>query len=192
MAKKRLKIDQLAKLRQFTTGMDVEKYLSSEFRQLIRALEQGYIQTDEVDPTSIYNAGINKKESGDCGGFSTASGLAVDVTNLSVQITTTGKKVWIGLVWSGVAGNNSSLQTDAAGTVASADYYILRDSTEISRQSLVTQIGAATSALIRVPGSILYCVEHDLPAGTYTYKVQAKSITGTARVSHSKLQVYEF
>jgi hypothetical protein len=48
MAKKKLKIDQLAKLRQFTKGMNVEEFLSDQFRQIIRALEQAYVDQDEV------------------------------------------------------------------------------------------------------------------------------------------------
>ncbi len=47
MAKKKLKIDQLAKLRQFTPGMDASQYLSTEFRQLIRALEQSGVDLSE-------------------------------------------------------------------------------------------------------------------------------------------------
>lgn len=54
MAKKKLKIDQLAKLRQFAPGMDVEKFLASEYRQVIRAIEQAYVETDDaVDPTDL-------------------------------------------------------------------------------------------------------------------------------------------
>lgn len=45
MAKKRLKNDQLAKLRQFQKGMNVEDYLFNEHRQVIRALEESYIDT---------------------------------------------------------------------------------------------------------------------------------------------------
>ena len=51
MAKKRLKNDQLAKLRQFQKGMNVEDYLSNEHRQVIRALEESYINTDDIDLT---------------------------------------------------------------------------------------------------------------------------------------------
>jgi hypothetical protein len=53
MAKQKLKIDQLAKLRQFKPGMDPSAFLSTEFRQIVRALEQAYIETDGEPPFTI-------------------------------------------------------------------------------------------------------------------------------------------
>lgn len=50
MAKKRLKNDQLAKLRQFQKGMDVEDYLQNQHRQVIRALEESYVVGDDLTP----------------------------------------------------------------------------------------------------------------------------------------------
>lgn len=45
MANQKLKIDQLAKLRQYKAGDDVSQFMSTQFRQIIRALEQAYIPT---------------------------------------------------------------------------------------------------------------------------------------------------
>lgn len=56
MAKKRLKNDHLAKLRQFKKGMDVEEFLSSEHRQVIRALEESYVIGDDLSPYATNDA----------------------------------------------------------------------------------------------------------------------------------------
>jgi len=43
--KKPVKIDALSKLRQFTKGMDVEDFLSTEYRQVQKALEKSYTKS---------------------------------------------------------------------------------------------------------------------------------------------------
>lgn len=50
MARNKLRIDQLAKLRQFRNGDDINDFLRTQFRQIVRALEQAY-----VDPTDLSN-----------------------------------------------------------------------------------------------------------------------------------------
>lgn len=65
MVNKKLKINKLAKLRQFSPGMDVEKFLSGEFRQFVRAIEE---------------AGI------DLSGFSRCDFLATKVDSFSIGI----------------------------------------------------------------------------------------------------------
>lgn len=52
MAKKRLKIDSLAKLRQYTQEQDPAQFLSTEWRQVVRALEQAYVETDAATNTT--------------------------------------------------------------------------------------------------------------------------------------------
>lgn len=56
MSKMKLKIDQLAKLRQFTVGMDPSQFLATEFRQVIKALEQAYVDTSSgSSKVTIFN-----------------------------------------------------------------------------------------------------------------------------------------
>lgn len=62
--RKKLKIDQLAKLRQFTPGMDVEKFLSSEFRQIVRALEQSGIDLSDYPTLEDLSSSISNAVSG--------------------------------------------------------------------------------------------------------------------------------
>jgi len=56
MAKKRLKNDHLAKLRQFKRGMNVEDYLENQHRQVIRALEESYVVGDDLSPYATNDA----------------------------------------------------------------------------------------------------------------------------------------
>ena len=56
MAKKRLKNDHLAKLRQFKKGMNVEDYLENQHRQVIRALEESYVVGDDLTPYATNEA----------------------------------------------------------------------------------------------------------------------------------------
>jgi hypothetical protein len=77
MAKKPLKIDQLAKLRQFKPGTDPGEFLSTQWRQVARALEQAYVVTE--DSTATTTQGINKNP-----GF-----FAVDTTTRSSSGTIT-------------------------------------------------------------------------------------------------------
>lgn len=68
---KKLKFAGLSKLRQFSQGMDVEKYLTGEFRQILRSLEDG-----GVDLTDIQNS-INSVASKSAGFY------AVNVNTIS-------------------------------------------------------------------------------------------------------------
>lgn len=52
MAKSRIKIDELAKLRQFKKGDNVDDFLSTQFRQVVRAIEQAYVRTTDSTTTS--------------------------------------------------------------------------------------------------------------------------------------------
>lgn len=57
MAKSKLKINQLAKLRQFSQGQDPGEFLQTEWRQVVRALEQAYV--DVADSSSTNSQTIN-------------------------------------------------------------------------------------------------------------------------------------
>lgn len=56
MAKKPLKIDSLAKLRQYTKEQDPAQFLSTEWRQVVRALEQAYVETDAPNSSTAIPA----------------------------------------------------------------------------------------------------------------------------------------
>lgn len=52
MAKKPLKLQTLAKLRQFSQGMDPGEFLKTEWRQVTRALEQAYVNVEDSSSSS--------------------------------------------------------------------------------------------------------------------------------------------
>lgn len=57
MAKKKLQIETLAKLRQFAQGMDPAVFLSTEWRQVTRALEQAHVNIDDPTFTTVGQVG---------------------------------------------------------------------------------------------------------------------------------------
>lgn len=74
MAKKRLKNDHLAKLRQFKKGMNVEDYLENQHRQVIRALEESYVVGDDLSPYATNDA-LNSVASSIASALPTVSGV---------------------------------------------------------------------------------------------------------------------
>lgn len=112
------------------------------------------------------------------GTFTTTSTSAVDVTNLSVTITTTGRPVRIQLISSAEAATSVVGVTNGSGSSAAEGRFLLyRDAVLISRDGLRIQIGSGgTSPTIQVPPANFSCVDI-VSAGTYTYKLQALTTT---------------
>jgi len=146
--------------------------------------------------------------SGASGNFSTTAATFVDVTNLSVTITTSGRPVQILLTGDGTpvdltpsgidsteqgcyfGWNNSSGGANGAATVG---FRILRDSTSL----IETSMQNSTEPLAPNYMSRTSIEQVDgVAAGTYTYKFQAVAIDGTSssqpvRVQGMKLVAYE-
>lgn len=92
--RKKLKIDQLAKLRQFTPGMDVEKFLSSEFRQIVRAIEQSGIDLDDYLTAEQVQNAISSPSTGKSDLYATnGSSFAVGVVPLLNRVLNSGEIV---------------------------------------------------------------------------------------------------
>ncbi len=115
--------------------------------------------------------------------FSTSSTSFVDVTDLTVTITTTGRPVFVGLV-----GDNGLVSATSSWHITSnAISYIamVRDSTQIYSAAFSTQ-GLGQD----IPSSSVNCI--DFPAaGTYTYKVQMRVNANSAILYYTSLCVYE-
>lgn len=110
--------------------------------------------------------------------FATTSTSYVDVTNLSISVTTYGRPVYIGLVPDGnvTPGNLAALGAlGSSNTILEAEYQILRGSTTIAETISGIVAGGNGANSLRtetMPGSLF---QIDNPtAGTYTYKVQVK------------------
>jgi hypothetical protein len=184
-----------------TTGKGVQIPTAGVVDSAITAIK---IATNAVTTVKILDANVTKAKlaalgqqisSSDSGSFTDTSGTDVDVTNLSVSITTTGRPVFIGII-----GNNNVGGSYVAAIATnnfpaphpSALIKFVRDSTVITTHLLESLIsGAAGSNLsITVPPSSFFHIE--VPsAGTYTYKVQANSGTGSIFVNECNLIAYE-
>lgn len=139
-------------------------------------------------------ASVGQQLSSSCSIFSTTSISLVDITNLTVTITTTGRPVVIALLADGspnasyiYAGKNSTSLGSMYATFA-----IVRDSTVISRHLLSETFAATTDTKSKLsPSSSINHIDV-VAAGTYTYKLQAKADTNlTASVGYAKLIAYE-
>jgi hypothetical protein len=142
--------------------------------------------------TNANLAAVGQQVSLSSGVASTGSTTPVNITNLSVTITTTGRPVMVGLI-PDTSGNESSIGANL-GSGASADGLInySRGATVIAQiQLLVGFAGSSQVSTIRVPppGFILDVVG----AGTYTYTIQAyvPSPGSTALVTNCVLVAYE-
>lgn len=127
--------------------------------------------------------------------FSTSSGTAADVTNLSVTITTTGRPVFVGVIPDGNTSNRCMATCSKASAGSNVcDFFIVKTSTNIGVFSLQLSVGATPAGTIysNQPCGAIHTI--DTPAaGTYTYKVQAKSgdNSTTAGLTYATLIAYE-
>lgn len=134
-------------------------------------------------------ASVGQQISSSSGAFTTASSSYVDVTNLSVAITTTGRPVILMLIagdytqncYVGVTGTTDPLKMELA---------FVRDSTTITDMWFETPGTSASSRLASWGAGQCHI---DTPAaGTYTYKVQIRDPNSVdARAYHLKLVAYE-
>jgi hypothetical protein len=119
------------------------------------------------------------------GAFTTSSNFAVDVTNLTVTITTTGRPVVLVVQPDGtspIAAFEAYGTGDSAGTVK-----FLRGASTIAEFLAPTATVSATASL----PALLFV--DAVAAGTYTYKVQAFStnVVGVLHLSNAVLMAYE-
>lgn len=147
-----------------------------------------------------YISAVGQQISNACGDFTYGPNATyADVTNLSVSITTTGKPVYIGLIYdtaqtvSGVVEANDN----GSGTnfVLDMGIKILRGATTIYTTQIYDSSFSNNVVRITLPLGLVNTI--DVPsAGTYTYKMQVNAVTGggfatQARVRHAKLIAYE-
>jgi hypothetical protein len=138
----------------------------------------------------------NYQLSSSSGTFSTTSGSYVDVTNLTVTITTTGRPVMVGLTHDQSAnlGQFGAFESPPNSGAIGLLYKILRDASTVSEGLVNGQFDQAVGENhIYIPASSV--VVFDVPsAGTYTYKMQVLSQaagTGEVQVSYAKLYAVE-
>jgi len=129
----------------------------------------GGIADSAVTRTKL--ASVGQQSSSSSGIFITTSSTYVDVTNLSISITTTGRPVVITLIPDGTSSSAYVTISDNGGSNYDCNLKIVRDATDISVHRIGIQSGRDQ---VPIPPGAIYMI--DTPsAGTYTYKVQAVS-----------------
>lgn len=125
--------------------------------------------------------------SGSSGVFSNATTTMMDVTNLSVTITTSGRPVVVALMGNTSGGYVGITTASSAGPTAF--FQVVRGVTAIA----LFDASTVTSGQVFVPCGSVSCVDV-VGAGTYTYKLQiatASNIGTDAVVGNSQLIAYE-
>lgn len=127
--------------------------------------------------------------------FSTSSTSFVDVTALTVTLTTTGRPVWIGLMpgTDSTTGSAAQLTTSvSAGTSTAAQLKVVRDSTDIAFWLVGESIGASAIQIVsRYACSSFTCI--DIPsAGSHTYKFQVKAVGTSVSLNFVKVSLVAY
>jgi hypothetical protein len=185
----KVKNNVLPNFREFRKGMDVEEFLQNDFRQMVRALKNQF-----VDPESVRSSfGLSKyveSESTGVVSYPSASGT-VDVANLSVSLEASGGIVVIGLA--PVSTLVGSVGVSSSSTsFAESEFYLLKNSSLIYSTELNTgDNSTATSVSLNSPCSVISFIDSSLTTGTLTYSIRARALTGSVRFTNVKLFAYE-
>ncbi len=135
------------------------------------------------------NGGLNYQESTSSGTFSSLSGSYVDVTNLTVTLTTSGNPVVITCIGDGAAVGQFAANSN--GNTCDMNIAILEGSTIISEQDNQESDVGPSATFQSIPPSAVSHFYHPA-AGTYTYKIQVKVVVGFGvRADNIKLVAYE-
>lgn len=129
--------------------------------------------------TAAKKSSLNTSTSSEVSSITTSSGSFVDVTGLTLNLTTNGRPVMIALV--SAPGTGFAFTTGVTGTGNEIYFKVLRGATSISETRAPNGIGAHFITVIDSPS-----------AGTYTYKLQWRvAVAGTATLLGAKLVAYE-
>lgn len=121
--------------------------------------------------------------------FSTNSGSFVDVTGLTVNITTSGRPVVCQLVPDAASG---SIDIQDSSDIAGGIIRILRGISSVGVFPITINTTGVSNSYIELPPSFVNTLDiNGLGAGTYTYKVQALTISGTINFDNVSFVVYE-
>lgn len=147
--------------------------------------------------TSVGAGGVAISSSSSTYASGTDTGSFVDVTNLSVTITTSGRPVRIGLMpVTGGALNRTDGAIEAVNITSrpyiEAHFRILRGVTSVSESTLAQILTDGDSGqTVGVPASAIQFID-DVAAGTYTYKFQCRPTDASnIQVYHVKMFAYE-
>lgn len=153
----------------------------------------GLLEVPDGGITPEKLSALGEQISSSSGVFGTTSGSYVDVTNLTVTITTTGRPVALALIPDGTTNLSTMQLAINAGSQTSmiAESKILRDASSIAFHTMRMD-GASASLIMGVPPGAFNYVDV-VAAGTYVYKVQTRVTTTatTVNFNYIKLIAYE-
>lgn len=132
--------------------------------------------------------------SGGTANSNTTSGSRVDVSPLSVTITTTGRPVLVALIPAVANGTFTSRlgSRTSSGATAEGGVFIMRGSTDIFETVVGINASGASNPHIMLPVSSIFTIDTGAAAGTHTYKVQAYALNSGALELHDcKLVAFE-
>lgn len=135
------------------------------------------LQTNGSDP-GVSGLSISSSSSG----FSTSSLTYVDVTNLSVTLTTTGRPVEVGLISDLQTSIVSEVSVNNTGGIAAGLLRFLENGSQLNSDMLIE----AHDEKVAVPAGAVRTIATPA-AGTHTYKLQARRSSGFIRVQQCVL-----
>lgn len=144
--------------------------------------------------TQAKRAALGQQLSSSSSTFASTSTSIVDVTNLTVTITTTGRPVFVGLIQDASA-NAGFVEASREAETSSSSFYFYRDGSNIAASTLLSNtFNSGGYSFVAVPSSSYYTI--DAPAsGSHTYKFRCKvNISGfnaASSVFYTKLIAYE-
>ena len=150
-------------------------------------LKDGTISTAKVADGAVTDTkhdDLDEQVSSSTSTFTTSSTSYTDVTNATVTITTYGKPVFVFLT--SIDTSNGASLGDATST-SQLSFKLLRDITSVG------EIGKNLSSSGRndvIPVAGLTWIDQP-SAGTYTYKLQTKTSSGSVDILYSKLVAFE-
>ena len=139
-----------------------------------------------ADNAATYDkrSGYNEVISSSSSAFSTTSATFVDITNLTVSITTKGGRVMLACV-PDESTSGSYFEVNRVGGGAGAYIQLFRAAVAIDQARMLT----GSDQLRFPPGSVVFT---DKPsAGTYAYKLQVQVAGDTFNARYVKLLAYE-
>lgn len=145
--------------------------------------------------TQAKRVALGQQVSSSCGNFSTTSTSAVNVTNLSVTITTTGRPVYLGLISDGSGNGNPAYVnvTNTGSSNCSTTVGFHNGSAFVGSIGLIANSGTlGSTSIASTPATSFHHI--DTPSAstiTYTVKMLTSSGSTTATMNFAKLIAYE-
>lgn len=184
------------------TAIDAHDHSSGKGVPLPTTSLSGQITTAQITDLNVTTAkiaalnvtrakieAVGQQVSSSSGTFSSSSTTFIDVTNLTVTITTSGRPVCVGLMADGLttSPDYSAIQVATPpATDISFDLMILRGASEVTHLKI-----GQTGILFVMPPSIVHVLDV-VAAGTYTYKIQVKANVASESMAFNNIKMYAY